>query len=320
MPGQPRAPYTTAILLGSTAWVALMSPISPVWGAASGKLENYVVDRRPTGWLARPLLAKADTLARGQVGGALQGFASPCGGLHLIDPCTPMSPAPPYSPPPPCCTGHTCFPAGTMVEMADGRFQAIEHVNVGDLVRGRYGEANEVLALDRPLLGMRPLFVMNGEHRTTGEHTHWTKDGPTVIDLEGFLRERSTYHPVMLDDGSIDQWLFVGLTRPVTPMRVGVQACYRDGFKRITSIEPCDPATAPPELQLFNLVLGGSHTMRLDGYLVTGWPTESDFDYDRWRPRPGLFLDNRRPQPFAPSFFPEANRASHDLQPNVIGA
>jgi hypothetical protein len=50
----------------------------------------------------------------------------------------------------------------------------------------------------------------------------------------------------------------------------------------------------PPHTQLYNLVLGGSHTMRLDGYLVTGWPNEHDFDYDAWRPKDVRFTYNRR--------------------------
>ena len=38
----------------------------------------------------------------------------------------------------------------------------------------------------------------------------------------------------------------------------------------------------PSDTQLYNLVVGGSHTYHVDGYAVTGWPREDDFDYDRW--------------------------------------
>jgi hypothetical protein len=40
-----------------------------------------------------------------------------------------------------------------------------------------------------------------------------------------------------------------------------------------------------PETQLYNLVVGGSHTYHVDGYAVTGWPNEDDFDYDLWNLR-----------------------------------
>jgi len=31
-----------------------------------------------------------------------------------------------------------------------------------------------------------------------------------------------------------------------------------------------------------NLVISGSHTYHVDGYAVTGWPREDDFNYDNW--------------------------------------
>ena len=38
----------------------------------------------------------------------------------------------------------------------------------------------------------------------------------------------------------------------------------------------------PEDTQLYNLVVDGSHTYHVDGYAVTGWPSENDFDYDTW--------------------------------------
>jgi YD repeat-containing protein len=190
----------------------------------------------------------------------------------------------------------TCFPAGSIVEMADGRFVPIERVRVGELVLGRYGEANLVLALDRPLLGKRPLYRINAEHRTTAEHPHWTVDGPMAIDPGALEGDWGCYHAVILAGGAVEEWQNVGLMRPVLPLRIGQFAVHGDGFRRIARIEVCEPATAPADLQLYNLVLSGSHTMRVDGYLVTGWPQETDFDYDAWRPRPGVrFVHPRRP-------------------------
>jgi len=287
-----------SVFLASTAFCAIAIGSSPA-SAASGSTQ-YTYDA-----LGRLLTATYDngvqiqyqydaagnrTQAKVNTGQTLPGSPPP-----PPPPGSPPPPSPPPPPPPPPPTGLTCFPAGTEVEMADGHFVPIEQVKIGELVKGRYGEANPVLALDRPLLGKRALFRINGEHRTTGEHTHWTKDGPTAIDIERLYDERSTYHPVIVAGGAIEEWLFVGMTRPVTALEVGSLACYRDGFKEVARIEVCDPATAPPDLQLYNLVLGGSHTMRLDGYLVTGWPHETDFDYDAWRTKPGVhFVHPRR--------------------------
>ena len=52
-----------------------------------------------------------------------------------------------------------------------------------------------------------------------------------------------------------------------------------EGPKEITFLETYEMA---PETQLYNLVVGGSHTFCVDGYAVTGWPNEEDFDYDTW--------------------------------------
>jgi hypothetical protein len=63
--------------------------------------------------------------------------------------------------------------------------------------------------------------------------------------------------------------------------QIGSQACYRQGHKLITSIQP---AVWPKNTTLYNLVLSGSHTYYVDGYAVTGWAQNIDFNYDTWRP------------------------------------
>jgi hypothetical protein len=55
-----------------------------------------------------------------------------------------------------------------------------------------------------------------------------------------------------------------------------------EGSRMVETLEIYD---MPPETQLYNLVIGGSHTYFVDGYAVTGWPREDDFDYDAWIPR-----------------------------------
>lgn len=179
-------------------------------------------------------------------------------------------------------TKATCFPAGSIVTMADGSFKPIELVQVGEFVLGRYGEVNEVLALDRPLLGDRQLWSVNGEHWTTNEHPHWTEAGPMAISPRALKGDWGAEHAVILADGSTDHWLNVGLMRPVGVLERGAMALYHGRTKEIRTLYAFD--VSRPTLQLYNLVLAGSHTMRVDGYLVTGWPREDDFDYDAWEP------------------------------------
>ncbi len=84
------------------------------------------------------------------------------------------------------CSNHTCetcLVAGTQVAMADGTTRPIETIEVGDMVLGRYGGANRVVVLDRPLLGPRMLYSFNeGRYFVTSEHRFMTEDGWKAVD------------------------------------------------------------------------------------------------------------------------------------------
>jgi hypothetical protein len=86
--------------------------------------------------------------------------------------------------------GGGCFAAGARVTLADGSTTAIEHVRTGDLLLGRGGAVNAVLAVQRPLLGGRPLHAINGGAAfVTASHPFQTADGPKSIDPAATLRE-----------------------------------------------------------------------------------------------------------------------------------
>jgi hypothetical protein len=59
----------------------------------------------------------------------------------------------------------------------------------------------------------------------------------------------------------------------------GVELKTVEGSRVVRSLEVY---SMPETTQLYNLVVSGSHTYHVDGYAVTGWPREDDFDYDRW--------------------------------------
>ena len=65
----------------------------------------------------------------------------------------------------------------------------------------------------------------------------------------------------------------------VQQLEVGVELKTVDGSRAVTFFETYEMG---PDTQLYNLVVGGSHTYHVDGYAVTGWPKEDDFDYDVW--------------------------------------
>ena len=72
-----------------------------------------------------------------------------------------------------CC--YTCFPAGSLVLMADFTWKKIEDVEVGDLVMSPTGVAL-IRQIDRPVLGNRRMFRMN-DHSLywSAEHSFWVK-------------------------------------------------------------------------------------------------------------------------------------------------
>jgi hypothetical protein len=248
------------MLLASTAWIAFCAPASsaPSVAISGGTAMGHDSPLR--------LLKRVDTVTTtytydqtGNVTGKSTTVSSP-------------------PPPPP-----NCFPAGSMVEMTDGRMLPIEQVRVGDFVRGRHGETNEVLALAGTWLGGRPLYLLNGEHRTTGEHLHWGPQGPAAIDpIESDL-SASHLHRVLTCGGTIEIWRKPSLARSVQRLGVGSRAAHRAGSKYIETVEVCERTA--PETPLYDLVLAGSHTMWVDGYLVGGWAHEADFDYDTWLPK-----------------------------------
>jgi hypothetical protein len=271
---QPFSPrLSKAVLLASTAWIAFMAPaaLSPVVAFDVRTLRAHEGTPR--------LLQPVDTVTTtytydsdGNITGKTTVVTSP--------------------PPPP-----NCFPAGSAVEMADGRAVPIESIKVGDLVRGRHREANEVLALTGARLGNRPLYLINGEHRTTGEHIHWSEEGPMAIDPRETERAQAKVHRVICRGGRLEPWRKPRLSMMTRRLATGTTAIHCDGFKAITSVEIC--RAAGPRTLLYDLVVGGSHVMWVDGYLVAGWADETDFDYGSWQHRDALQFHGRRFRRFA---------------------
>jgi len=177
-----------------------------------------------------------------------------------------------------------CFLEGALVQMADNSTKPIETVAVGDLVLGAFGEINQVLALHRPLLGDNLMCRINEEHSTTNHHPHISVDKQFYCGNPGLVNT-ATYgriHKVIDGSGAVVDRLLHGL-RPdrVQPLRTGIQLKTVEGSRVVRVFESY---ALPPETQLYNLVVGGSHTYHVDGYAVTGWPREDDFNYDAWMP------------------------------------
>jgi hypothetical protein len=168
--------------------------------------------------------------------------------------------------------------------MADRTEKPIEEVAIGDLVIGAFGEINRVIALHRPLLGANRMCRINDDHESSNHHPHIGPNREFYSNDVDWLRE-TTYnreHEIITESGT-ERHLLQGVAPSrVQPMAVGVSLKTIDGVRPVDTLEVF---TLPPETQLYNLVVSGSHTYHVDGYAVTGWPREDDFDYDSWTQR-----------------------------------
>jgi Hom_end-associated Hint len=178
-----------------------------------------------------------------------------------------------------------CFLKGALVSLADGSSKPIEDIRVGDIVLGAFGEHNEVLALHRPLLGNNTMTNINNDHHTSSHHPHISCDKkfyaikPSVVMSDTYGKSHE-----VLDENMVPYQRFLaGLKHGrVEQMDLGILLKTVDGSREITFLDTYEMA---PETQLYNLVISGSHTYYVDGYAVTGWPNEEDFDYDSWEAR-----------------------------------
>jgi hypothetical protein len=158
-------------------------------------------------------------------------------------------------------------------------------VKVGMALLGAFGEINIVKALHRPLLGNNTMTRINDTHSTSSHHPHISADKqfyaakPAVVDNNTYGK----YHTVIDKDGNQTEAFLDGLKPGRTQLlKTGVVLKTVDGSRVVQTVENYE---LPPETQLYNLVMSGSHTYHVDGYAVTGWPSEKDFDYDTWSPK-----------------------------------
>ena len=179
-------------------------------------------------------------------------------------------------------TRYPCFLVGSPVTMADGSCKPIEDVQVGDKILGAFGEINTVLALHRPLLGTAQMVKINNEHSSSSHHPHISADKqfycahPARVDNQTYGRT----HDVIDASGNTVQRMLHGLKKGrAQVMTLGLNLKTVEGSRVLETLEIYE---LPPETQLYNLVVNGSHTYYVEGYAVTGWPREDDFDYEAW--------------------------------------
>ena len=182
------------------------------------------------------------------------------------------------------CACACCFPADALVTMADGTQKRIDQIKIGDVVDGGYGYKNTVQMFHVIRIGNYPLYIINGRHRTTGEHKHWTTDGWAVIDLKIGTSPTSLLMNVD-NEGTKELRRNTKLERtPTLELKVGMTLLTTDGEELIESIE-IDESFGENNL-VYTLVTDGSHTHIVsDNIIVGAWVRDVDFDFSTWTPR-----------------------------------
>ncbi|WP_270827639.1 hypothetical protein [Aeromonas sp. Y318-1] len=154
----------------------------------------------------------------------------------------------------------SCFVAGTRILMADGEERPIETLRVGERVRDQYGHSNQILAVERVLLGARRLYGLNRlAPFFTAEHPLLTTRGWAAIAPAMTRTENPTLAVLPLFTGMhLLGWSEHGsagnLALAPHPAPLLVESlCWLD---------------APPTTALFNLILDGSHSYVANGLIV----------------------------------------------------
>jgi hypothetical protein len=106
------------------------------------------------------------------------------------------------------------------------------------------------------------------------------------------MAEHNQWFDVIVDNaGTVAPRLMVKFTRtPILPLEVGTQLMKEDGYLIAKSaqqnIEPVktltDDWTRGEHEEVYSLVMAGSHTFLANGFIVSGWARDDDFDYAPW--------------------------------------
>lgn len=185
-----------------------------------------------------------------------------------------------------CDCACTCFPADALVVMADGTYKRIEDIKIGDKVAGGHGMVNTVIAYHEAALGNQPIYIINGKHRTTGEHRHWTTDGWAALDLSVVGKSRD--HELTVDNNGRKE-IRKGVTikeSKVVRLKKGMHLITANGPELIESIEV--DWNQDPKQYVYTLVCDGSHVCLVNDVYASAWATDADFDYNTWTPKLAL--------------------------------
>jgi hypothetical protein len=176
--------------------------------------------------------------------------------------------------------------------MADGSYKRISDVKIGEKVDGGYSLVNTVIAYHKIELGKQPMFTINGKHRTTREHRHWTTDGWAAFDL---LASAPEYvHEITVDNnGTKEKRKNVKLKdSKVVQLKLGMTLLTSNGPEVIESIQV--DWNQDSNQYVYTLVCDGSHACIVNDVIVSAWAKDEDFDYNTWTAKLAAYINQSR--------------------------
>lgn len=207
-------------------------------------------------------------------------------GLEYIDrsrvrpvPPPPPPPPPPAPPPEPYYYDYnswTCFPAGSMVLMADGTEKAIETIIESDILMGADGRPVTIKVLDFPILGERKMlsFAEDKSIRWSDEHLFWGRN-------ESKQWWWTACHASWIKE--VEAGAVVGLrdNHSFLPTE-GFQFAHMEGFVDRTVIDVSHEYPEGRNTKLYLPVNTTGVPFIVNGYVVTGGTNEFTYDYTQF--------------------------------------
>jgi hypothetical protein len=185
-----------------------------------------------------------------------------------------------------------CFLADAKITLANGTIKELIELRPGDLVLGAFGEINPVIGIYYQPLGNTPMYKINDDHDCTDDEVFVTTDREFYCinsAVDGSYNSHDGWgesYRIDLENGIsemlIPPWSLGLISRPLHKVELGIKLQTTSGERILDSYVPYQ---LPPETVVYNCVVGGSHTLMINGYAHTAWARDDDFDYDQWKPR-----------------------------------
>jgi len=210
------------------------------------------------------------TVLSGPAGAAVSGISADTSGDTFRVVYTMTSPSAPSSPSGP---GGSSLHPDSLIEMADGKFEWLCDIRIGDKVKGVNGEMAEVLGIWRNVLNERPLFYVNGVAVTAG-HLFKTESGWACCSAEEYRKRYGDHYVLKTSRGYLD--IHCGIVHPdeVRDLALGDTILVAGGkYVEVVTIERFETQggdnKVPAAQEVISLYLDNAKAYYCDGYAVS---------------------------------------------------